>query len=183
MYPYVRAAATLLSSRRKPPLDPFATLVTRHRAWPSDTDIFGELNHGRILTLYELGRWALTARTGVARLLFRDGFGFAVAGVSVRYRRRIPLWSRYEMRTRMLGWDARFYYMDQSMWLGDVAANQLLLRAAFLKKGKSVPPAEIAARVGLGDESPALPDWAANWIEAEATRPWPPEYEATTGRG
>ena len=175
MYPYARAAARLFGASRKSRLGFFDEITTHHRAWPTDTDIFGELNNGRILTLFEMGRWEMTMRMGLGRLVLREGFGFAVAGVSVRYRRRIPTWSRYHMKTRLLGWDERFMYVDQSMWRGDEACSQLLLRAAFMHKGKSVAPQVVTQKLGVDAQSPALPDWVANWIEADATRPWPPQ--------
>ena len=37
-----------------------------------------------------------------------------------------------------------------------------------------VAPAELVGAMGHAVESPALPAWAASWIEADATRPWPP---------
>jgi hypothetical protein len=37
-----------------------------------------------------------------------------------------------------------------------------------------VPVAEFLAELGLPDESPPLPAWVHAWIDAEATRPWPP---------
>jgi len=174
MYPYLRTAAALLRARRVPGKTLLGTTVTRHRAWPWDTDIYGELNNGRILTLFELGRWGLAAEIGLLKEMRRRRAAFAVAGVSVRYRRRVPLWAHYRVETRPLGWDERFLYIDQSMWMGDVAANQMLLRAAIVGPGGTIPPAEIAAALGHRGPSPELPDWVRNWIAAEATRPWPP---------
>lgn len=175
MYPYLRAALRLFGpSRGKPPLKITDSFETHHRAWPTDTDIFGELNHGRILTLFELARWEMTRRMGLRRLVLREGYGFAIAGASVRYRRRIPTWSRYKVATRILGWDTRFIYIQQTMWLKGEACHSVLLRTAFVRRGRAVPTAELEEKIGLG-ESPELPPWVRAWIEADATRPWPPE--------
>lgn len=100
---------------------------------------------------------------------------FAVAGVSVRYRRRVPLFARYRVETRPLGWDERFLYIDQSMWMGDTAANQMLLRAAIVGPGGTIAPGEIVRALGVEAPSPPLPDWVNAWIEAENTPPWPPK--------
>jgi acyl-CoA thioesterase FadM len=176
MYPYPRAIARFFLARRKGKLDFYDAFVTHHRAWPWDTDIFGELNHGRILTLFELARWEMTTRMGMDRLVLKEGFGFAIAGTSVRYRRRIPTWSRYQVKTRFLGFDGRFFYINQSMWMGDEPCHDALLRAAFMHGGKSVPAAEMAAKMGM-TESPPLPEWVTKWIEADAARPWPPDVK------
>ena len=67
MYPYIRAAYVMLKARSLPPMAPYDTHVSHHRAWPWDTDMFGELNNGRILTLFELGRWQAAVRAGLFR--------------------------------------------------------------------------------------------------------------------
>ena len=69
------------------PLD--GTHVSRHICWPWDLDLWLELNNGRTLTLFDLGRMPLARRTGLEAALRAHGWGLTVAGVSVRYRRRI----------------------------------------------------------------------------------------------
>ncbi len=174
MYPYVRLGYTLLKERRSTPIGMFDVHWSEHRAWPWDTDMFGELNNGRILTLFELGRWGVTQRTGFMGLIFKHKLAFAVAGASVHYRRRIPIFAKYQMRTHFLGFDDKFMYVDQSMWMGDVACNQLLLRAAFTKNRKLFAPSDALDLYGQQVASPKLPDWVQNWSDADATRPWPP---------
>jgi acyl-CoA thioesterase FadM len=98
-----------------------------------------------------------------------------VAGSSVRYRRRVTMFSRLETHSRCLGWDERFLYTEQSMWKGDDCASQVLIRSAIVSKAGIVPPAELAQAAGTSTVSPELPDWVKAWIAAEATRPWPPE--------
>lgn len=174
MYPYLRAGLAAWQAKRDPSASILSTAATYHRAWPWDTDMYGELNNGRILTLGELGRWGLAKRIGLLEALKRRKAAMAIAGASVRYRRRIPVFARYRIETRCLGWDERFFYLDVSMWMGDMACNQVLLRAAFVNKGGVIPPTELAPELGHSGPSPVLPDWVEAWKSAEATRPWPP---------
>ena len=60
----------------------------------------------------------------------KEGWGITVAGNSVRYRRRIRMFERFAMVSRLTGWDRRFFYMEQSIWKGAECANHMLLRAA-----------------------------------------------------
>lgn len=177
MYPLLRFYRHVAAARRAPPLGPFDTHVSQHRCWPWDIDPWRELNNGRTLTLYDLGRIPMAIRTGFAGGVARQGWGLAVAGVSVRYRRRIRAFERFTMTSRLIGWDGRFFYMEQAMWKGGDCANHMLLRSACTAKGGRgiVPPAEVAAALGLPAASPPLPGWVAAWIEADAERPWPPE--------
>ncbi len=175
MYPYVRAVWGLWRARSLPPMGPFDTHVTYRRAWPLDTDIFGELNNGRILTLFELGRWHTLVRMGVLSTVLKKGVMFPVAGVSLRYRRRVPVFQNYRMQTRFVTFDERFFYAEQSMWQGETCMNQLLLRAGLKDKNGSLRPADFMESLGMDSLPPEMPEWVKNWVDADATRPWPPE--------
>lgn len=176
MYPYLRMVKEILKFRGAPPLHPFETHVSHHLCWPQDIDPWIELNNGRTLTLYDLGRIPMAGRTGLHRIAREKGWGLAVAGASVRYRKRVRMFDRIEMRTRLLGWDQRFVYMGQSMWVRGECTSQALLRSAITQgKRGIVPPAEMAEALGLPPESPDLPGWVQAWIEADGLRPWPPE--------
>jgi acyl-CoA thioesterase FadM len=176
MYPYLRLVKEFLKFRGATRLHPFETHVSTHRCWPWDIDPWMELNNGRTLTLYDLGRIPMAMRVGFDRVAREKGWGLAVAGASVRYRRRVKAFDRIEMRSRMVGWDGRFVYMDQTMWVKGECCSQALIRSAITQgKRGIVPPSEMAVALGLPPESPALPAWVQAWIEADATRPWPPQ--------
>ncbi len=174
MYPYLRMAKELWKFRRAPRLGLFDTHVSHHMCLPQDIDPWMELNNGRTLTLYDLGRLPMGKRLGFDMLGKEKGWGLTVAGNSTRYRRRVRLFDRFEMRSRILGWDARFLYMDQTMWRGGDCTSQMLLRSAVASKSGIVPPAEVMRALGHPEESPALPDWVRAWIDGDAQRPWPP---------
>lgn len=174
MYPFIRLAKEALKFRNAPALPVTGTHVSHHICWPWDLDPWVELNNGRTLTLYDLGRIPLVMRTGFIKVLKDNGWGITVAGNTTRYRRRVTMFQRFEMRSRCIGWDARFFYMEQSMWRGDECLNHMLLRSAAIGKGGMIPTDQVAAAMGAGD-SPALPDWVQAWIAADAQRPWPPQ--------
>ena len=174
MYPFLRMAKALLMARRAPPLGLFDSHVSDHICWPWDLDLWMELNNGRALTLYDLGRLPLARRTGLDRVLAAKRWGMAVAGSSVRYRRRVTMFNRLTMHSRCIGWDARFVYMEQSLWRGGECTSHVLIRSAVTSATGIVPPAEMALAIGASPESPVLPAWVSAWIAADATRPWPP---------
>ena len=174
MYPFLRFRAANRHARRQPPLGLFDAHLSHHRCLPWDLDPWVELNNGRTLTLYDLGRMGLAQRTGMVGLLGTQGWGIAVAGVSVRYRRRIKLFERVAMLTRLLGWDDRFLYLEQSLWKDGDCANQMLLRWAVTAADGIVPAPRVAEAMGHASPSPMLAPWVQAWIAAESTRPWPP---------
>ncbi len=178
MYPVFRLWLGARAARRMPGLGPFDAHVSRHVCWPWDLDPWAELNNGRTLTLYDLGRIPLAIRSGLAGLVRREGWGLTVAGQTTRYRRRVTMFDRLTMRTRMIGFDARFFYIEQSMWKAGDCTSQIVLRMAVTSKAGIMPPAQVMAAGGFPAASPALPPWVGAWIAAEAARPWPPEAPA-----
>ena len=174
MYPYIRLFKEMWKFRNAPKLGLLDTHVSHHICWPQDIDPWKELNNGRTLTLYDLGRIPLAVRAGFAPAAKAHGWGLTVAGSSIRYRRRVRLFDRVEMRSRCIGWDHRFIYMDQSMWKGGDCTSQALLRTAITSKAGIVDPALVARALGYGGDSPELPGWVQAWIAADAERPWPP---------
>lgn len=174
MYPFLRLASVMLSERGKPRLGLFDTHTLDLRCMPWDLDGFAEMNNGRVLTLYDLGRFAMSVRVGLWDTLKARKWGLVVAGSSVRYRARITGGQRFELRTRLLGWDQRFFYIEQGMWRGQTCCNHALLRTGVTETGRLAPVAAVTSALDHEGGSPALPGWVAAWAEADGQRPWPP---------
>lgn len=174
MYPLIRFVKEMIKFRKAPPLGPLDPHVSRHICWPWDLDPWIELNNGRTLTLYDLGRIPMASRTGLVQVMREKGWGITVAGNSVRYRRRIRGFDRFDMVTRLIGWDHRFVYMEQSMWRRGECCNHMLLRSAITSDQGIVAPEKVMLALGHSGESPELPGWVQAWIAADAQRPWPP---------
>lgn len=176
MYPVIRMLKEVITQRRSEELPLFGTHVSHHRCWPWDIDIWMELNNGRTLTLYDLGRIPLANRAGLIKMLQKERWGLTMAGASIRWRARIKAFERIEMRSRCVGWDERFIYLVQSMWKQDgTCANQIVYRAAVTDKNGIVSTDRVVAALGSKVETKELPEWVKAWIEADAKRPWPPE--------
>ncbi|WP_323768105.1 acyl-CoA thioesterase [Antarctobacter sp.] len=176
MYPFLRLFWQSHLARRAPRLGLLETHVSTHLCMPWDLDLWMELNNGRTLTIYDLGRIPLGYRTGLFDVLQRERWGLTVAGSVVRYRRRVRLFDKIKMHSRLLGWDKRFIYIDQSMWKanGDCASHAVY-RTALTDANGIVTTDRSTTALGAPADSPPLPDWVLKWIEAEDARPWPPQ--------
>lgn len=180
MFPIFRLIKDVLLARRQSPLPLTGIHVSRHICWPWDLDLWLELNNGRAMTLYDLGRIMNAQRVGLVRVLTKRRWGMTMAGSTVRFRRRIRGFERFEMRSRVVCWDDRFLYLEQSMWKrnGDCASH-VLFRAAVTDKDGIVAPARAIAEMRHGAiPSPDMPDWIVAWCAADAKRPWPPMQDA-----
>mgnify|MGYP002332514572 FL=1 len=179
MFPIFRLIKDLMKARRMTPLGLTETHVSRHICWPWDLDIWLELNNGRAMTLYDLGRTMQAQRVGLIGALRQNRWGMTVAGTSVRFRQRIRGFERFEMRSRAAAWDDKFIYLEQSMWKKDgTCASHVMLRTTLTDKNGIVPPARVLEAMGLQDTpTPPMPDWIDAWRAADAQRPWPPMQE------
>lgn len=175
MYPFVRMVWQHWRYRRDPALGWLDVHESRHLCLPWDLDFWRELNNGRTLTLYDLGRLPLAWRNGLSAVLRREAWGMVMAGVTVRYRRRVRLFDTIKMKSHVLCWDHRFLYLEQAMWKSDgECASHAVYRAAVTDKAGIVAPSRVLVALGLPDESPPMPAWLQQWIISESARPWPP---------
>ena len=179
MYPIIRVLKEVLRAKRMPPLDALGAHVSYHRCWPHDLDVYLEMNNGRILSILDIGRTGLAQRVGLIGALKDNKWGMTMAGNSVRYRKRIRPFAKFRTVSRAVGWDEKFFYLEHSIWIGKDCAVQALFRAAVTDENGIVSPAAVFAHVGHDGKSPAKPAWVQAWIDADNTRPWPPEFGGT----
>ncbi len=175
MYPFIRLTWQFFKHRNDPTLAPTATHESRHYCLPQDIDLWWELNNGRTLTMYDMGRLPLAKRVGLIQALRKNKWGLTMAGCSVRYRRRIRMFEAFTMKSRAMGWDDKFVYLEQSIWKkSGECAGHILYRSAVTNRDGIVPPTQVMAALGMDIETNPLPSWVKAWIEADKERPWPP---------
>lgn len=174
MYPYMRLTKELIRQKflKKISVSEVHTYYTI--CWPIDLDPWWELNNGRTLTLYDLGRISFLLRTGLKNKIMKQGWRFTVAGSSIRYRKRVTMFSLMKVNTRFLGWDERFIYFQQTMWRKNQPISSILIRSAITDANGIVTSDRFESLMGLNTKL-KLPDWATDWSKAEAKRTWPPE--------
>ena len=178
MYPYIRTAKSFLVDSFRSKISFSDTHISYLICWPWDIDMWGELNNGRALSLFDLGRYGLSLRAGLFSGYFKHKIHMTVAGVSIRYRHRITTFQRLEMRTRIIFHNERFLYFEQVLLLKDGrCAVQRLMRIAVVENRKLVRPEYASKKVlDIKLEPMICPDWVNKWIKTEERRPWPPEF-------
>ncbi len=174
MYPWIRFAFAMAKAKRMPPLAPGDMHRISVTCLPWDIDYQMELNNGRIITLFDLCRIPMFQRMGVLGELTRRGWYGTVLGSSLRYRRRITLFQRLEMRSRVLGVDERFFYIEQAIFRGDDCCAHALIRTAITTGKGIIPTAEVMEAFNLNPDDYPMTDWVERWSEADKSRPWPP---------
>ena len=174
MYPLVRLLTTCTHALLSDSINFDAVCETTIRCRPWDIDMFLEVNNGRILTLYDLGRFDFSIRMGLAKLLKENRWGLVVAGSSIRYRRRVRMFDKVTIRTQVAGFDKKWIYAVQSMWVKGEPTSSVLLRTGITGKGNVIPVDEVLEALSIDNWKPDPDGWVKDWIISEEERPWPP---------
>ena len=172
MYPYLRVLKTF--TKKVPNLDSIwdSTHQEMH-VWPGDIDIFMEVNNGRYLTLMDFGRFEYFRRLSWMDKQNKGKWRWrgAVAGTSIRYRKRLHLFQKFTLSTKLVALDERWWYLGQTVErLGDIHASALV-RFAVIDKHGLVPTTKIEDILEQ-DLDRKMPDWVKHWDDSDQMRPW-----------
>ena len=173
MYPFIKVLTTVVKAKFRPRLKLADESVLHLRVGFMDVDIFGELNNARYFNHMELGRWDYSQRVGFISLMRKQGWGLAVGGASIRYRRRIPFLHKFTMTSKIICHDGRWIYFLQETHRKDQICSSALMKVCVTSKQGLVPAPEVLEALGAEDNFATIPDWVSAWIEAESQRPWP----------
>ncbi len=141
-----------------PRIGTLETDVLSLRVWPNDVDFNLHLNNARYLSVMDYGRVHLLARVGLLTPILKARWAPVVGGVWITYRRSLPLWARYQLATRLVCWDERWFYMEQTFTGADGLAAVGWVKGALVEKTGIVAPQRIMDLAAPGILSPPLPD-------------------------
>ncbi|WP_176054427.1 thioesterase family protein [Paraburkholderia caribensis] len=164
----LRLFLTFLLSPRRGHLHVLDTCVTPFRVWPNDLDVLRHMTNGRYFTILDLARVDLMIRSRVWPQIKRQGWYPVVTLETMRFHRSLELWDRYDVATRVIGWDERHVFLEQAFIRDGVQVALGVVRTRFLKRsGGTVPTGELLGLAGVTQTSPALPEWVVQWSAAE----------------
>lgn len=164
-----RLAWLSIRSRFGPRIQPTDVARTAFRVWPTDLDVLMHMNNGVYLSIMDLGRIDLMARSGAWARLNRLGYYPVVVSSTITYRRSLEPWQRFTLESAIVGIDDRAGYMEQRFVRGGEVYARAIVKARFLKKsGGSVPIDELAELFGLDPHAHPLPEWVREWSERAA---------------
>ena len=163
---YLRLLWITLVARRRPRLGVTDVATTPLRVRPSDIDVLRHMNNGVYLSLMDLGRVDFMLRSGMAPVLGREGLYPVVVQQTITYRRSLDLWQRYDLETRIAGYDRTSAVMEQRFVVDGEVFARGWVRARFLRRtGGGVDMAELRTLLGVTQEPPPLPEWFEQWGE------------------
>jgi acyl-CoA thioesterase FadM len=167
-----RFVYTLLKSRFRPRIGPLGESVVHFTVLPQDCDLNFHLNAGRFVSFMDISRVELIGRMRLLGRMIRRGWRPVIGGAVVRYRRSVLPFERFRIRSRVVGWDEKWIYVEHILEKTDGTFCAIgHMRTVIVSKTGTIRPAEVMAQMNLGNlVSPPLPEFVAKWSDAEDER-------------
>ena len=163
-----RFIKALIVGAFQPRIAAFDETVVHMRVWPNDLDLNMHASSGRYISFMDAARVAMLVRFGAFRKVIARGWRPVVGGTMITYRRSLFLFERMVIRSRIICWDEKWFYMEHVIerMSGELACKARV-RATFTSREGIVPPRELARVAGHDEDSPPLPEWVQHWRQAD----------------
>ena len=165
-----RFLLTMIKCRFRSRIGPLDESVVRFTALPHDCDLNFHLNAGRYVSFMDVARIELIGRVRFIGPMLRRGWRPVAGGAVVRFRKSVLPFERFDIRSRVIGWDDRWIYVEHIVEKNGEFCAIGHMRTVIRSKHGTIPPAEVLAALNVTLESPPLPDFVAKWQDAEANR-------------
>ena len=154
-----------VNQRKKPAYcKPFMETVSRSfRVGFTDIDFNMHINNARYMVFMERARWDHPVQTNTWDVMLKEKLNFIVAGIEMGYIREIRLGKKFDVETRYLGWDEKYFYLEQRFVADGKIHAYGLVKAVFLQQGKKTEPNQVADTLGIRQASEALPEHMELW--------------------
>lgn len=164
MYPYLRFLKVILKSSfsKKKEFYSAEADVINMIVMPQDLDPFLELNNGRYVTLLDLGRFGFGAKVRIQDFLKKNNWSMTITGTYNNYRYRLKLFQRFQIKTKVLGYDEKWFYFFQKAERKGKTHMASLVRFSFTSKKGLVLPEKVIEAMGEEYDPNKLGSWIAD---------------------
>ncbi len=118
------------------------------RVLPNDIDINLHMNNGRYLTICDLNRLDILARSGLLKVMLKRNWIPIIAEHTMTYKKPLGIFERYVVRTEVTHWEEKYFYMKHTFRMGDRIAAEGTSKGCIYARGVGV--------VGLDDAIAAV---------------------------
>ncbi|MBF1800873.1 acyl-CoA thioesterase [Alloalcanivorax profundimaris] len=150
--------------RKRPPThDLFDTVRMEFRVGLLDIDLNLQLNTGKYVKIMDRCRLEHAVVTGLLHRAIEARTSTVVANTEIAYIRELRPYQRFQVHTRLLGWDGKYSYYDQRFESQRKLHTHALHRLAHMYGGKTISPQAFQEMTGLNLSSPPLPEYVRDW--------------------
>lgn len=110
-----------------------------------------------------LGRWHFVFNSEFRSVAIKKRWIPVTTAETIVYKRSIKAFSCVTLRTKLLCWDEKRFYLEQSFWVkGEVYASAYL-QGLIRSPSGHLKPTEVFPAIGLSVESPPAPVQIESW--------------------
>ena len=153
---------------------------TKFRVLPFDCDINLHLNNARYLSFMDLSRLHYLLEMGIFFRFLKMGWLPILNASELTFVRDLRPNQKFWVETRMLGWDEKYYYIEQQFVSERGVHCIATVRGVFVCKRKIVPVRDILDNVGFSGKTPELPQYIIQWKDMLNSKKQN-HYQAQTG--
>ncbi len=165
-----RLIRVMIGALMKPRMGVLDTSELKFRVWPFDLDLNMHMTNARYLSMMDLGRTDLLIRAGMLPTVMRERWLPVVGNTNIRFRRSLRLFQRFTLKTRLLCWDEKWFYMEQRIESEEGVHSSAIVRGLFRGPKGSVPSASLLEGARYEGETPPFPPEVSQLVEWEEKR-------------
>ena len=161
---WLRIILTALLNPKRPTTD---TFVSNYRVGLHDLGWRDHLPNYRFLSFMELGacHYFFGTRISCSKSLDRR----MISAQQVIYLKPVKPFQALQMRTSLLGWDHKYFFMRHDFYSGDKLLAIGLVKEACIGGGKVLTPAHLLK--ADGESHPVIESWLASHSQVKAMFP------------
>ena len=127
---------------------------------PTDLDLNNHMTNSRYQNFLDMGRFNLMIRTRIWERVRAAGLSTVLGTSTIRFRREIKLWQRFEVSARLIAWDERWLYFEHRIYVNGDTAAVAIAKCAFIGKTGRAPVEKVREILALLGPSPPFSELA-----------------------
>ena len=132
---------------------------------PFDCDINLHMTNSRYPAFMDLARTYMISEVGVMKKFLKLKWMPIVNASELTFFREIKPFEKFEIETKMVGWDEKYYYIEHRFITARGLHCIAHVRGVFVCKGKQVPIKDLVREAGHIGDDPEMPSEVVKWIE------------------
>lgn len=114
------------------------------RVLPTDLDLLWHVNNGVYFSFMDFGRWDMVFRNGIYAKAGKKGWYAVVAGETIKFKKSLELWDKFELETQNFGFDEKYFFVQQKFFKkGELMATGLVKIRFVRRAGGTVSTKEV----------------------------------------
>lgn len=137
------------------------------RTWFFDLDPNFHMTNARYLSFMDLGRVDYMIRTELGPAVVKYKWAPMVGSTFIRYRIGLKPLQKFELITSVLGWDEKWFFMEQRFESHGKVYAVGLIRGLFKDKRRNVSPRELIELLGMKESDNEIGEFGEHFQSLE----------------